>query len=100
MGNYIVDFVCHEVKLVIEADGSQHCDNPKDLERTAWLEKHGYKVLRFWNNEIQKHMEGVIEMIMETVREEEPLAPPPCPSPAEAGEGTLTQPDTQTCTHL
>jgi len=60
---YIVDFVCFEKKLIIEVDGSQHLGNRKDRERDKWFENNGFKVLRFWNNEVLKNVNGVLEMI-------------------------------------
>lgn len=68
IGKYIVDFVCLERTLIIELDGGQH-DLPgeirKDKERTSWLEKEGYAVLRFWNNDVLTNMDGVLEVIRE-----------------------------------
>ena len=50
---YIVDFVCHELKLIVELDGSQHMDNRElDITRTRYLEAQGYQVIRFWNKQI------------------------------------------------
>ena len=64
MGNYIVDFVCHENRLIIEADGGQHASAlEKDVERTEWLNAQGYQVLRFWNNDILTNIDGVLESI-------------------------------------
>src|SRR4026209_437888 len=64
VGPYIVDFVCVEVKLIIEVDGGQHSDNKTyDMVRDRWLEEEGYRVLRLWNNEVLKNIEGVIEII-------------------------------------
>ena len=54
IGNYIVDFVSFESKLIIEVDGSQHFDNKSDLIRDTWLQSQGFKVLRFWDNEVEK----------------------------------------------
>src|SRR5262249_17786417 len=61
IGPFIVDFVCIEHKLVVEADGGQHADNERDDGRTAWLEARGWRVIRFWNNEILTNTQGVIE---------------------------------------
>ena len=61
--NYILDFVCFEQRLVIEVDGSQHADNETDRLRTRWLEDQGFRVLRFWNNEVLKNT-GVPDTIM------------------------------------
>jgi very-short-patch-repair endonuclease len=64
LGSYVVDFVCREKKLVIEVDGGQHADNPKDLTRDAALTAQGYQVLRFWNSEILSNVEGVLSVIL------------------------------------
>ncbi|MCK4778447.1 MAG: endonuclease domain-containing protein [Actinomycetia bacterium] len=64
--NYIVDFICFEKKIVIEVDGGQHnIDNKKDIIRDNFFNGKGYKVLRFWNNEVLKNIEGVIGVIRE-----------------------------------
>src|SRR6185436_3954075 len=52
IGKYIVDLACFSKKLVIEIDGSQHRNNPKDKIRDEWLISQGFKVLRFWDNEV------------------------------------------------
>lgn len=68
MGPYIADFVCHEAKLIIEIDGGQHSvQENKDAQRTDWLNKEGYKVVRFWNNEVIENLEGVLERIVEEI---------------------------------
>jgi very-short-patch-repair endonuclease len=60
LGNYIVDFVCLERRVVIELDGGQHNTQVAyDEQRTAWIEEQGFRVLRFWNNEVMQHIEGV-----------------------------------------
>jgi very-short-patch-repair endonuclease len=51
IGPYIADFVCHERKLIVELDGSQHADAPRDAARDAWFVAHGYRTLRFWNTD-------------------------------------------------
>ncbi len=66
IGNYIVDFVCLEKNLIIELDGGHHGEEEnitKDLERTKFLEEEGFRVLRFWNNEIFENIEGVGDAI-------------------------------------
>jgi len=60
IGNYVADFVCVEKHLVVEVDGGQHLDNEKDAERTVSLESKGFRVLRFWNNEVLQNLEGVL----------------------------------------
>lgn len=65
-GKYIVDFYCKEKKLIIELDGWQHQEQEKyDTERGKYLERQGLKVLRFWNNEINTNLDGVLLKIME-----------------------------------
>jgi len=64
---YIVDFVCLERKLVIELDGGQHTDRKTyDNQRTRTLEKDGFKIIRFWNNDVLSNLEGVLETILKT----------------------------------
>lgn len=65
---YVVDFVCIEKKLIIELDGSQHQEQKTyDDERTKFLEAAGYRVIRFWNNEILQNIEGVLHRIDEAL---------------------------------
>ncbi|PKN10504.1 MAG: hypothetical protein CVU70_02760, partial [Deltaproteobacteria bacterium HGW-Deltaproteobacteria-5] len=76
IGNFIVDFVSFDKKLIIELDGSQHTESQEsDDRRDQWLTAQGFKVLRFWNDEIFGNIEGVLESIMEH------LSPSPCPDP-------------------
>ncbi len=64
IGKYIPDFVCIKKKLIIELDGSQHIEQAEyDAERTKFLESQGYKVIRFWNNQIVNDINGVIKVI-------------------------------------
>jgi very-short-patch-repair endonuclease len=64
IGNFIVDFVSIKRKLVIELDGSQHLEQEEyDIERTKYLESQGYKVIRFWNNDVMNDINGVIRAI-------------------------------------
>ena len=67
MGTYVVDFVCLDRHLVIEVDGSQHGHNAQmvhDQKRTQWLEDEGYRVIRFWANEVMSNTDGVVATIM------------------------------------
>ena len=64
IGPYIVDFCCFELRLVIEVDGGQHMERADyDADRTAWLESAGYRVIRFWNNQVFDEAEGVRQAI-------------------------------------
>ena len=68
IGRYIVDFACLEKGLIVEVDGGQHAINQDDDKtRDAWLEKEGYRVLRFWNNEVLGNREGVLVRISEAL---------------------------------
>jgi len=64
--SYIVDFISIERGLIIEIDGGQHTEE-KDRVRTKHLEKRGYQVLRFWNNEVLENKEGVFNVIQKTL---------------------------------
>ncbi|HMN19561.1 MAG TPA: endonuclease domain-containing protein [Candidatus Moranbacteria bacterium] len=66
IGNYFVDFVCLERKLIIELDGSQHKKERQreyDESRTMFLSNQGYRVVRFWDNEVNSNLNGVIMKI-------------------------------------
>ncbi len=61
---YVVDFVCFEKRVVVEVDGGQHAlEREKDAEREEYLIRNGFKVLRFWNNEVLQNIDGVLEVI-------------------------------------
>jgi very-short-patch-repair endonuclease len=63
---YVADFACMAARLIIEVDGSQHGDiavKARDDVRTQWLEREGYRVIRFWNNDLTGNMQGVLEVI-------------------------------------
>ena len=74
IGNYVVDFCAPRKKLIIELDGSQHIDQEGyDKERTEYLESKGYKVIRFWNNDVMNDIESVIRAIMYATESERAL---------------------------
>ena len=69
LGAYVVDFLCLEERLIVEVDGGQHAlGTAKDEARTAWLEERGFRVLRFWNNDVLKNLDGVIDVILRVLR--------------------------------
>ena len=71
VGNYIPDFCSPKAKLVIELDGSQHVDQQEyDVERTKYLESQGFKVIRFWNNDVTNNIEEVILAIMNVLEKQ------------------------------
>ncbi len=72
VGNYIPDFCCPKAKLIIELDGSQHLEQEEyDEERTNYFRSLGYQVIRFWNNQVLKDIEGVVKSIMYTLESNE-----------------------------
>jgi very-short-patch-repair endonuclease len=85
IGAYFADFASHRLRIVIEVDGGHHLDNPADDQRTSFLVSAGYRVLRFWNNEVLENMAGVLSAIDTAVNADGP--PPPNPSPPQAGGG-------------
>ena len=85
IGRYFADFACHRYRLVIEVDGAGHGEDRQisaDAERTAYLNAQGYRVLRFWNNEVLKEIDGVMTAIYAALCDVGDSAPPtPNPSP-------------------
>lgn len=64
--DYIVDFLCAERRLVIEVDGGQHTQE-RDARRTAYLESQGFRIIRFWNDDVLQNLDGVWAMIEEAL---------------------------------
>ena len=78
LGNFIVDFVCLDKRLIVELDGAQHAErSDDDANRDAWLSKQGFTVLRFWNNDVLKNVTTVTERIFETLKNSPFLSPSP-----------------------
>ena len=70
IGDHIVDFCCLRSRLVIEIDGGQHTeDTENDAARTARLEARGFKVIRFWNDNVLRNLEGVLTSSQDALRE-------------------------------
>ncbi len=84
VGSYVVDFVNLEKKVVIELDGRQHALHAKDMIRDEWLRAEGYKVLRFWDNQVFNNLEGVLETIRDAL-----ITPHPDPLPQGEREKVL-----------
>jgi len=86
IGPFVADFVCFERQLVLELDGGQHSEQELDDEaRTRWLEAKGYRVLRFWNNDVLANPEGVARAIVDFLKSPPPEDPSPQPSPEWRG---------------
>ncbi len=80
LGNYIVDFICLEKKLIVELDGEQHGFGKHmlhDAKRDAWLEQRGYRVVRYWNDEVYNNLEGVLTELAIYLRDPAYGPPPP-----------------------
>ena len=84
IGAFFCDFASHRLKLVIELDGGQHAENSADARRTAYLESNGYRVVRFWNNDVTENLEGVLSVLLTAVEQASPPTPDPSPPPASA----------------
>ena len=86
IAGFICDFVCRSKKLVIELDGSQHVNAAAyDAERSLKIEAQGYRVIRFWNNDLTENLEGVLETIVRAALGG-PVEPTPLP-PSRKREG-------------
>jgi very-short-patch-repair endonuclease len=85
IGRYVADFACHATRIVIEVDGGQHgAASAADAARTKVLEANGYRVMRYWNNDVLTNIDGVLEDILSKIT----TTPTPNPSPQEGGEHT------------
>ena len=79
IGSYIADFLCLEPKLVVELDGGQHVEQKeKDEQRTRYLQSLGYRVLRFWNHEVRREPDAVLEAIRAAIAVRPPHPPEQC----------------------
>jgi very-short-patch-repair endonuclease len=86
---FVADFACPGARLIVEADGSQHADNPEyDAARSAAFEREGWRTIRFWNNEITRDLEGVLVAIRTVLPSPSHPASPGGPLPLpKVGEG-------------
>ena len=86
-GPYFVDFLCRELKLIVEVDGATHSSNSEvayDERRAAYLESAGYRVFRVWNGDIFENLDGVLDALIAVIEEQSQLGnsgAPGCPSP-------------------
>ena len=85
IGPYIADFCCLESALIVEADGGQH-NEEADAGRTAYLTSQGFRILRFWNNDVLENLDGVLTTILQTLGGSKEEDPHPNLLP-QAGEG-------------
>ncbi|MDI6836520.1 MAG: DUF559 domain-containing protein [Rhizobiaceae bacterium] len=68
LDGYILDFVCFEARLIIELDGHQHAMSERDEKRDAWFRSQDFRILRFWNGDIDKNLDGVCLTILSELR--------------------------------
>ena len=89
VGPFIADFVCYDVRVVVEVDGGQHAELRRDERRDRWFAANDFLILRFWNNDVLTNLAGVLTSILEILSQRTPhpdRAPRGRPSPA-GGEG-------------
>ncbi len=94
IGPYFADFACHRNRLVIEVDGGHHgkgAQSKRDVRRDAHLKSNGYRVLRFWNNDVRENIEGVLSVILDAI-ENAHTPPPLTPSHRMRGGGEAPRP--------
>ena len=65
ISDFVVDFACRSARIAIELDGGQHADSAADAARTTIIDAHGYRVIRFWNNDVLQNTDGVLTAIQE-----------------------------------
>ena len=68
LDGYILDFVCFEVRLIVEVDGSQHADSQQDIIRDRHFEEQGFHILGFWNDEVEKSTDAVCAAILQAAQ--------------------------------
>ncbi len=91
IGPFIADFVCVERSSIIELDGGQHsATTQRDDARTDWLSRHGWLVMRFWNNEVAENIDGVLQHIAATLRRSQTTLTPPSPASGRGRIETMT----------
>jgi very-short-patch-repair endonuclease len=97
IGSYYADFVCFEARVVIEVDGGQHAESASDKSRDQWFATNDFQVLRFWNNEVLRNLEGVLTMLIDALQSRTPhpalrlRSAPPSPARREGVERAVAQ---------
>jgi very-short-patch-repair endonuclease len=92
VGPYVADFLCFDLRLVVEVDGGQHAESVRDAKRDRWFSDHDFRTLRFWNNDVLSNLDGVLTVIAE-VAAPHPASrlrsPPPSPARGEGKKGVF-----------
>ena len=94
IGPYFADFACHSKRLVIELDGGQHnhgAQVQRDTKREIYMKQNGYRVLRFWNNDVLRNINGVVSAIYDALSAASPPTPDPSPPLASLAGGGGSQ---------
>jgi very-short-patch-repair endonuclease len=96
VGPFIADFLCFELRLIVEVDGGQHTDSVRDVERDDWLARNEFRVVRFWNNDVLQNLEGVLtNLATELNKTPHPTSrlrsTPPSPARGEGKEGEIAR---------
>jgi len=96
VGPYIADFLCFELRLIVEVDGGQHAESVRDVKRDNWLAQNEFRVLRFWNNDVLQNLEGVLTSLAgELDRTPHPTSrlrsTPPSPARGEGKKGEIAR---------
>jgi very-short-patch-repair endonuclease len=96
VGPFIADFLCFELRLIVEVDGGQHADSVRDVERDDWLARNEFRVVRFWNNDVLQNLEGVpTNLATELNKTPHPTSrlrsTPPSPARGEGKKGEIAR---------
>ena len=91
--DFVMDFVCLEMLLIVEVDGGQHLENEQDRERDKRLQEAGFRVMRFWNNQVLQETDAVVEAIW-TALQNNAVVPHPHPGPPLERGGRWSVPHT------
>jgi very-short-patch-repair endonuclease len=84
VGPYIGDFLCYELRLIVEVDGGQHAESVRDVRRDDWFAQNNFRVVRFWNNDVLQNLEGVLTRLLEELNK--------TPHPASRSSSTPPSP--------
>jgi very-short-patch-repair endonuclease len=69
VGPFIADFVCYNARVIVEVDGGQHSASQSDQRRDRWLVANDFQVLRFWNNDVLRNLDGVLTSLLVTLHD-------------------------------
>ena len=75
LGPFIADFVCFDARVIVEVDGGQHVESASDMRRDQWFAANSFMVVRYWNNDVLKNLDGVLMSLLETLRERREIVP-------------------------